>query len=110
LFVRLQTRSENAFQILEATMSARTVTIEQAQQQLAELVQEAAEGGDVVILAGDKSGVRLVPLRVTGGPRQFGGYRDLIDIADDFDDPLPAEFWLGDAVRKRSSIRMYFSG
>lgn len=30
------------------------------------------------------------------GRRTFGEYRGKIWIADDFDDPLPDEFWLGD--------------
>ena len=30
------------------------------------------------------------------GRRTFGQYRGEIWIADDFDDPLPDEFWLGD--------------
>jgi len=32
----------------------------------------------------------------TQGLRQFGQFKGLIQIADDFDEPLPDTFWLGE--------------
>ncbi|MCF7970087.1 MAG: DUF2281 domain-containing protein [Methylococcaceae bacterium] len=29
-------------------------------------------------------------------PRKFGQHRGLIEISEDFDEPLPDSFWLGD--------------
>ena len=39
---------------------------------------------------------KLVPIsRQTREARNFGEYRGKIEIADDFDAPLPESFWLG---------------
>lgn len=77
-------------------MSARTFTIDQAISQLPHLMELADQGEDVVILQNDRTAARLVPIRVHRGPKQFGGYQGQILVADDFDDPLPAGFWLGE--------------
>jgi prevent-host-death family protein len=73
-----------------------TVTVEQASQRLAELILQAAAGEEIVIVQQDKPAARLVPVRSAAGPRRFGAYGGMIEIHDDFDEPLPAEFWLGE--------------
>ncbi|HEX8671488.1 MAG TPA: type II toxin-antitoxin system prevent-host-death family antitoxin [Longimicrobium sp.] len=63
------------------------VGIEDAQTRLAELIEQAADGGDVVIAHRNGTAVRLVPVQPDGVPR-FGSARGMFSIADDFDAPL----------------------
>jgi antitoxin (DNA-binding transcriptional repressor) of toxin-antitoxin stability system len=63
------------------------VPVAEAQGRLAELVAEAATGGDVVIEAEDGTAARLVPVTIRGTPR-FGSAKGMFSIADDFDAPL----------------------
>lgn len=64
-----------------------TVHVDEAQGRLAELIGEAAQGGDVVIAREDGTAVRLVPVDAGARPR-FGSARGLFTMADDFDAPL----------------------
>ena len=69
-----------------------TVTLAEAQRRLAELVEDAASGENVVIAHGDGTAVRLVPVAEPTAerqPRRGGGARGLITVRDDFDEPLP---------------------
>ncbi|HEX8360380.1 MAG TPA: hypothetical protein VF613_09745 [Longimicrobium sp.] len=63
------------------------VYVEEAQARLAELIEEAAEGREVVIAHGNGTAVRLVPVQPDARPR-FGSARGMFSIADDFDEPL----------------------
>ena len=63
------------------------VHVEEAQGRLAELIEEAAEGRDVVIAHGNGTAVRLVPVQPDARPR-FGSARGMFSIGDDFDEPL----------------------
>jgi antitoxin (DNA-binding transcriptional repressor) of toxin-antitoxin stability system len=75
---------------------AKTVTVEQAEGHLDELMDLAASGEVVVIEKGDQSKVKLTPIpHTTGKKRVFGRHKGQIWMSDDFDDPLPDEFWLG---------------
>jgi prevent-host-death family protein len=67
-------------------MSANTLTVEQAGNQLPELMKMVAQGEEVVILQADRPAARLVPIVDFRGPKRFGQYRGRIQIADDFDD------------------------
>src|SRR5262249_28599476 len=74
------------------------VTIPEAQQQLPELLSKAAEGQEVAIRGDNGRTFRLIvdPPRppVTGVPKA-GSCKGLIEIADDFDEPLEElrEYW-----------------
>jgi antitoxin (DNA-binding transcriptional repressor) of toxin-antitoxin stability system len=66
------------------------VDVEQARECLQDLIEEAMEGGEVLITRDRQPLVRLVP---TAAPRErkerpFGSAKGLIHIADDFDAPL----------------------
>jgi antitoxin (DNA-binding transcriptional repressor) of toxin-antitoxin stability system len=78
-------------------VAAKTVTIEEAQGRLYELI-ENANAGDEVILA--NGGVPVAKLTLLAKPkdetkqrRTWGGYEGRIWMSDDFDAPLPDEFW-----------------
>ena len=60
------------------------VTLGEAQAQLRELMDEAMQGEEVVILRDDAPAVKLVPVTRPG----FGSYKGQIIMADDFDAPL----------------------
>ena len=61
-----------------------TVTIDEAQTQLPELMDEALRGEEVVILRDNAPAVKLIPAARAG----FGTYKGQIIIAADFGAPL----------------------
>jgi antitoxin (DNA-binding transcriptional repressor) of toxin-antitoxin stability system len=71
----------------------RKVPIEEAKERLAELMDEAAGGDEVVIERGDGAAVRLVPVLKK---RVAGLHPGAIVMSDDFDEPLPDSFWFGE--------------
>jgi prevent-host-death family protein len=77
-------------------MTVKSVPIEEAGRRLAELVDLVEQGTEVVILkdAVPKAKIVSVP-PPSQAPRSFGDYRGEIEIAADFDAPLPDSYWLG---------------
>lgn len=74
----------------------RTVNIDEAKNQLQDLLALALDGDEVIITEGGKPLARLVP--VTSAPakkkRVAGLNRGAIWTSEDFDEPLPDEFWV----------------
>lgn len=75
----------------------KTVDVEDAKDRLPELLSLALEGNEVIISEGDRPVARLVPIRPPGRKRVMGLHRGAARMSEDFDDPLPDEFWLGGA-------------
>jgi antitoxin (DNA-binding transcriptional repressor) of toxin-antitoxin stability system len=73
----------------------RTVDVEKAGKQLQDLLALALEGDDVIIAEGGKPLARLVPLAAPAKKRVPGLNRGAIHTSEDFDEPLPDEFWAG---------------
>jgi antitoxin (DNA-binding transcriptional repressor) of toxin-antitoxin stability system len=71
----------------------KTVNIREAQAQLPELVSLALEGNEVIILVDDKLLARIVPVSSPNQPRIAGLNKGQIWVSEDFDEPLPEEFW-----------------
>lgn len=69
----------------------RQVNIHHAKTHLSRLVEEAAAGGEIVIAKAGKPVARLVALSPESGPRRPGILRGRMQVADDFDAPLPEE-------------------
>jgi len=67
----------------------RQVTRDEAQTQLAELLDAALEGEEVYIGGEGMALVRLLPVSEAAPRRRAGTARGLIYMSDDFDDPLP---------------------
>ena len=65
------------------------VALTEAQNRLPELIEEVAGGADVVISRGDGASFRLVPIAPVEQTPRFGSARGLVEVADDFDDPIP---------------------
>jgi antitoxin (DNA-binding transcriptional repressor) of toxin-antitoxin stability system len=63
------------------------VTIEQAKINLAVLVEAALKGEEVIIEEAEKA-VKLVPFQLHKSRPQFGSARGLIEVKDNFDDPV----------------------
>ncbi|CAN5515042.1 MAG: type II toxin-antitoxin system prevent-host-death family antitoxin [Actinomycetota bacterium] len=62
------------------------VDITEAEGRLAELIAEAARGEEIVITRSDGVSFKLVPF-AEARPR-FGSARGLVEMYDDFDEPL----------------------
>ena len=80
-------------------MPTRTIDIRDAQPPLSDLLQLMSSGDEVLIVEGDTPLARLVPLADSAararGKRVPGLNRGAIWVTDDFDEPLPDEFWTG---------------
>ena len=75
---------------------SKTVSIQEAAQQLPELLTIVQHGEEVVIAQEDRPVAKLVSIPApVGKPRRFGGYEGKIRMSEDFDAPLADEFWLG---------------
>lgn len=68
-----------------------TVNIHQAKTQLSRLVDEVVKGKEVVIAKAGKPMAKLVPLAEPKPPRKPGFLKGKLQIAADFDAPLPPE-------------------
>jgi prevent-host-death family protein len=64
------------------------VNIEEAKDQLTDLIDAAVKGEEIVITKDDTHSVKLVPLKKTKPRPQFGVGKGLIAMSDDFDEPL----------------------
>ena len=76
-------------------MPTQTVNIDEAKDQLADLIAIASGGGEVIITQNGKSLARLVPVAQVKKKRIAGLNRGSIWTSKDFDEPLPDEFWIG---------------
>lgn len=77
-------------------MDTMTVDVKDAQTQLSKLLALALQGNKVVISEDQEPMVQLVPIRKRHERRIAGLHRGAMRMRDDFNDPLPDEFWLGE--------------
>ena len=74
----------------------RTVSVDEAQHKLPDLLAEAVAGNEVIITEHDMPVARLVPVVTHGEKKRVAGLnRGTISTSEDFDQPLSDEFWLG---------------
>lgn len=76
-------------------MTTKTVDMQDAQQQLAELVAQAAAGTEIILTDGQTPRARLVPIAPRGTRRIAGLHIGSITMSPDFDAPLSDDFWIG---------------
>lgn len=69
----------------------KQINIHEAKTHLSRLVDQVAEGAEIVIAKAGKPMARLVPLKAAGSQHRLGVLKGKIRIADDFDAPLPDE-------------------
>jgi prevent-host-death family protein len=77
-------------------MSSHIVNMHEAKTRLSELVARALDGEEIVIARANTPLVRLTPIAPPARERELGRFRGQIHMADDFDEPLPDSFWLGE--------------
>ena len=65
--------------------------IYEAKTHLSHLVDRAAKGQEITIAKAGVPLARLVPLPKTKNKRKPGGWEGKVHIADNFDEPLPAD-------------------
>jgi prevent-host-death family protein len=65
------------------------IDIHEANDHFLELMERVARGEEVIIEQNDQPVARLSPVPTARKPRQSGSAKGLIQMADDFDEPLP---------------------
>ena len=68
-----------------------TFNIHEAKTNFSQLINQALAGEQIIIARGNKPIIKLVPYEEELIPRQGGQLRGMMEIADDFDAPLPQE-------------------
>lgn len=76
-------------------MLTKTVEVHEAQTNLKELLSLVLEGTEIVLTEGSTPLARLVPIALPTTPRVAGLHPGAIWTSNDFDEPLPEEFWTG---------------
>ncbi len=76
-------------------MSTKIVDVQEVQTRFPELLTLTLEGNEVLIAEGRTPVARLVPIVSASQPRIAGLNQVAIWTSDDFDEPLPEEFWMG---------------
>ena len=75
-------------------MATMTVTVQDIQKRLPELLPLISKGNTIVIEKDKKPLAQIVGIKKTSKKRVAGLNRGKIRAGDDFDSPLPDEFWL----------------
>lgn len=76
-------------------MLTKTVDIKTGQADLEDLLILVQAGDEVLLVDGNTPLARLVPAESSAQSRIAGLHAGMISVSDDFDEPLPDEFWLG---------------
>ena len=84
-------RKRMSFTGRERAMMTRTVDVTKESPDLKGLLSLVADGTEVLLTEGPTPVARLVPV----GKRVAGLHAGLVWTSEDFDEPLPDEFWVG---------------
>ena len=76
-------------------MPTQTINLDKVEKQLAELLAIVERGSEIVIAQNGKPVARLAAIASKKKKRIAGLNRGTIWTSEDFDEPLPDEFWLG---------------
>ena len=76
-------------------MQTKTVDVHEAQTHLVELLSLVTAGTEIILTEGSTPLARIVPMTGAIAPRVVGLHPGAIWTSEDFDDPLPEEFWTG---------------
>ncbi len=76
-------------------MQTKTVDVHEAQIDLVELLSLVASGTEIILTEGSTPLARIVPMAGATTPRVAGLHPGAILASEDFDEPLPEEFWTG---------------
>jgi antitoxin (DNA-binding transcriptional repressor) of toxin-antitoxin stability system len=75
--------------------SMETIEVDKAQECLREILSRVTAGAEVVLTDRQIPLARLLPITEELSERVPGLHAGASRISDDFDDPLPEEFWTG---------------
>ena len=64
------------------------VHLKEAETRLAELIEEAATGEEVVIIRSDGTSFKIVPIGEVKAVPKYGSAKGLVRTSDNFDEPL----------------------
>jgi antitoxin (DNA-binding transcriptional repressor) of toxin-antitoxin stability system len=78
-------------------MIATTIEVEEAQSRWVELLRLVLAGNEVLVTQAQKPVMRLVPVQSEVKPRIAGLHAGMGWMSEDFDAPLPDDFWMGAA-------------
>lgn len=70
---------------------ARTVNVHEAKTHLSRLLEQVAQGEEVVIAKSGRPVARLVAVKGQAGRRAPGSARGQVKMSEDFDAPLPED-------------------
>ena len=76
-------------------MQTKTVDVHEAQTHLVELLSLVSAGTEIILTAGSTPLARIVPMAWAPTPRIAGLHPGAIWTSEDFDEPLPEDFWTG---------------
>jgi antitoxin (DNA-binding transcriptional repressor) of toxin-antitoxin stability system len=76
-------------------MLKKTVDVREAQISLKELLPLVIAGTEIILAEDSIPVARLAPIALPAIPRVAGLHTGAIWISDDFNEPLPEEFWAG---------------
>lgn len=74
-----------------------TINVGDAQAQLPKLLTLVSEGNEIIISADNKPLAKIVPFTQAPKKRVAGLNKGKIKASENFDDPLPDDFWTGTA-------------
>jgi prevent-host-death family protein len=66
----------------------KKVTIKHAKARLAQLIEQARRGDEIIICQGSRPLVKLVPVTTTKGPRKPGALEGKLHVPPEFFEPL----------------------
>lgn len=80
-------------------MFAKQISVQKSEANWDEVLTLVHEGAEVLIMQGDATLAKIVPIEEIPKPalkeRILGAHPGAMTMRDDFDEPLPDEFWLG---------------
>lgn len=76
-------------------MTTMTIEITEIQPRLPELLPLLNAGAEIIVTQAQMPVLRLAPLPAAQKPRIAGLHAGMGWVSDDFDEPLPDEFWTG---------------
>ncbi len=78
-------------------MLTKTVDVQEAQTNLQELLSLVSKGAEIILTEGTIPLARLVPITLPSTARVAGLHAGAVWTSEDFDEPLPEDFWSGTA-------------